>query len=441
MIRILNTHWFLFFVCVGVLWLNFGGHIFSSLPLQKFIEGEFESERFAVSRLIYNLDHGHEAKGGFMLHYDNVRTIQNSTDRNDFQAFKEGLNDETVSLYLSHAGVQDDVLRPLWMGLTALKAKILEHARPGSRWESRMQTLDLYYFVLVSWWFVALLNALALSLFVLWVAKTFHMPTAWGVLVFALIALPVLTYYGRSIWWMMWSWYLPLLITLWWLYFRPGFRWFDAVGAGSFAAAAIAFKVTMGYEFSSTVMMGVLIAPVFYALKDHWSWQKWFRASFVLGVLGLCGFAAGLFYHYTALQEFGVNPMDVLQQRFTMRAHGGADVPGGMIESVEASVFGVILGYLVSPKELMPPQILLMAPFLWMLWNRRRSFMDDRVFAALSAAIGFGFIGALSMLVILKGHAYIHGFDVVVWSIPMNLFLGIVYARALVEGRFSGSKP
>lgn len=434
MSQILKSSLVLCIVSICLLWLNFTGHVLSTVSLDKYLDGEFESEGYAISRLVYNLEEGADAKGGFMVRYKNIYDIHKSTNRDDFKTFKENLNTDNMTVYMSHAGTQDDVFVPLWNGLTALKNTILEKARPGSRWEQRMQDWDLYYFILITKWVMALVNALVLSLLLLWVSRTWHNGIAYGTLAFMLIFMPVLTYYGQSVWWMMGSWFLPLMIALWGLHLRPNPKWFDLTVIGLFAAAAIALKVTMGYEFSSTVMMGVLIAPLFYAVKNRWSRGQTITALSIMGILGFFGFLAGLLYHWNALDAYMGDPMAIFEKSFTMRAYGnGTQVEGLIGESVDASPFSVIFSYLISPKELMPPQILLMAPFLWLLWQRRKELTVDRDFAALSIAIAAAFIGAVSMLVILKAHAYVHGYDVVVWSIPMNILLGIVYAREIAK--------
>ena len=433
MIRVLQSHSVLFLVCVCLFWLNFTNHSFSGLSLEKFLDGEFPSEAFAISRLVYNMEHGHDAKGGFMLRYDNIHDVQKSTDKEDFKTFKENINHDNVTMYYSHAGMQDDVLKPLWFVLSEIKAQILKHAREGSRWQKRLEHYDIYYFMLVTHAVVALFNALVLGGLVLWIAKTFNTPIAWGSFLFMIVALPILTYFGRSVWWMMGAWFLPLLTMLWWLHFRAVFRWFDAVLAGALAACFVALKVSFGYEYTSTVMMGILVAVIFYAVRDAWSFPKFITMSMIVGVLALFGFAGGVFNHYLSLQNYGLDALEVIQHRFEMRSHGGEEVYNKslLVKSVNANLLSVVFGYFVSTKELMPPQILIMAPFLVMLWKRRKTMMEDRVFAALSAAIGAGFLGGLSMLVILKGHAYVHGFDIIIWSLPMNIFIGIVYARAI----------
>lgn len=415
---------------IFLLWMNFSGHTLSTLSFDKFLEGEFESERFAISRLVYSLNHGLESQGGFMLRYSAAEGLRKSVNREDYATFKKEKSNHNIEIYYSHTGIQDDLLWPLWLGLKQIKTSMLKLYKPGTRWHERMQTLDLYYFILITQWFVAFLNALVISLFIFWSAREINNRVGWMTLLSVLIFMPVLTYFGRSIWWMEWSWYLPFLIILGWMHCRPAYGWLDALLSGALAGLAVGLKTAMGYEFVPTIMISVLIPPAFYAFKYHWSLRQWAGFSLIIGILALCGFIAAFIEHWKALENFNIDPRDFIQSHFAMRAYGGyGALQGEMADSVKASAGLVILGYLFLPKELMIPEIIFLAPFLWMLWTRRKTIMSDRIFAGFTAAITLGFIGALSMFVILKGHAYIHGFDVVAWSIPLNLLLCVLYAR------------
>ncbi len=433
-----------FIIAVLALWLNFSGHILSTLPLKKFLDGEFPSERYVFSRLVYNLEHGPAAQGGFMLAYNHVGALYKSVDRVDYADFKQRLEsgETDFSLYMSHVGLQDDLLWPLWQGLQALKAFILDHAREGSRWHKRLQTLDLYYFYLITQALVALANAAALALILLWAARQFSLPTAWIALGLILVFLPPLTFFGRSAWWMMWSWFLPMLIVLWasWRAAPAPPGWTMTVLAGIAAGAAVCLKALMGYEFLSAVMVAAMVPLVFYAALNAWGVRRWFAVSFIIGGFCLAGALAALWLHWLALESYGLNAFEALRARFEMRAHGGetlAGATGEIPESAEAPFITVLLGYLVSPKEMAVPQLLFMAPFLvWLraYLARDRKLQEEtqrRMNDAFIAAIAVAFFGAVSMLFILKGHAYIHGFDVVVWCIPLNLVLTLFYAREI----------
>lgn len=441
----MNNKW-LFLVATLMLWLNFSGHLLTTLPLKKFIDAEFQSERFVFSRLVYNLEHGKEAQGGLMLRYLSADQLYKSVERYDYADFKEGISDSSeIEVYSSHAALQDNLVFPLWQGLEKLKVIILANAREGSRWQQRLQTLDWYYYNLISQTLVALVNAITLGLFILWVGRTFSPKQGWIVLAALLILSPVLTFFGRSLWWMMWSWFLPMVITLWGLALHKGTppKAMASLCMGIAMGGAVFVKTAMGYEFVSTIMTAALVPVVFYAIYQSWGFKKWFITSAILGAFCLIGFLSAFAFHWHVLEKAGLDPAQVIQGRYEARAHGGDTLrdTGEIYRSTQASFLSVLGGYLISPKELSVPQILLMFPFLWWLigylkTGRRAILAEERrLWDALASSIGVSFIGGASMLFILKGHAYIHGFDIVIWMIPLNLFLFTFYALRLSNWR------
>ncbi len=426
-----------FAVAVLALWLNFSGHILSTLPLKHFLDGEFPSERYVFSRLVYNLDHGTDAEGGFMLYYEATNPLYQSVHKSNYAQFKYDLqsgNTQTSMTYVSHYGLQDNLVFPLWQGLEWVKAYLLEKIAPDSHWHNRLKMLDWYYYNMISQGLVALLNAAAIGLFLLWGARNFSVRQGWISLALVLVMLPALTFFGRSLWWMMWSWYLPMLITLWGLHFiggrKPG--WAFSVVLGVLAGAAICLKALMGYEYLAPVMVAAMVPPVFYAVWKNWGWMNWFLVSCVMGALCLAGALAAIYLHIQALEDYGQNPWSTLMSLYEMRAYGSAQMEtetSAIALSTRVPLWEVLGSYLIYPKAIAIPQILLMLPFLVLLYRGRRDLKTwDSLSRAFTAAIGVSFLGGLSMLVVLKGHAYIHAFDVVTWCIPMNLFLLGFYA-------------
>lgn len=438
-----------FWVSVLILWLNFSGHILSTLPLGKYLDQEFFSERYVFSRLVYDLQHGTQAKGGFMLIDDHVTDLYKSVDMHDYEAYKQRLDAEDTprySLYLSHYGLQDDLIFPLWQGLEWVKNKVLEHARPGSRWDTRLRTVNYYYYNMISQSLIALINAVVISLIVLWSARQFSTRHAWLILGMILIAQPVLTFYGRSLWWMMWSWFLPFVLVLYSAYQNGSYQDKMKISTAAITAVAagiaVCVRTLMGYEYVAPTMVSAMVPLVFYAIYRNWGVSHWFKVSFIIGAGCLIGALAGLYLHYQALQDYGVDPIETMKDRYEVRAYGGeaATTKGGeILKSTQASFFSVLGGYLIDPKELSLPEILFLSPFLWWLWGYLKKGgrgayapVQRRLYDALSAAIGVSFLGGVAMLVILKGHAYIHGYDIIIWSIPLNIFLLIFYAVRII---------
>ena len=434
----LNNTKVLFATSVLLFVLSFSGHVLSTLSIEKFLDAEFPSERYAFSRLVYNLQHGVDEKGGFMLRYEDVDMLYKSIDRDDYAEFKatiEEAEDPKISVYFSHAAIQDDIVFPIWKGLEWVRNKVLENAREGSRWHKRLNNLDWYYYYMISQSIVMLVNAIALSLFVLWVAKTFHPVNGWFVLGMLVVFAPVLTFFGKSIWWMMWSWFLPFLITIYALHFtkgQPPKMWFTALIA-VLLMGALFIKTAMGYEFVSTIMVAAMVPVIFYAFYKGWTFKQWFAVSAAWGLGCLMGVVFAVAYHWHLLAAYGMDPQKYIQSRYEMRAHGGNEAinNAAIKDSTEQSVLGIIFNYFTTTRDLAVPQILLMFPFLLWFKNNRKNLNDiDRAFVI---SIGISVLGALSMLVILKGHAYIHGFDIVIWMIPLNLMLFAFYSLKLSE--------
>lgn len=430
--NILKSHKLLFIFSILLLFANFTGHTLSTLSLEKFHDAEFPSERFALSRLIYNIDNGPESQGGFMLRYPAMDALFDDRSKEAWAAFKAS-DKGAPAMYLSHAGLQDNVIWPLWQGLEWIKGQVLEHAREGSRWQKRLQTMDYYYYYLVTRAVMALLSALMLALFIGWAGRFAGVSGGWLTLGGVVVFLPVFGFFATSVWWSMWLWFVPLLTTL--LLFekhRTGFCfWRASIVSAIVIGVAVGARSMMGFEFLSTIMMGALVPLGFYAFTQGWGIKKWFFCNLIIGLGALAGVAGGFYFYWQALSDFGLDAAEVIRERLEMRSYGGDEVINNnmIAESVEASIWGVIGSYLVSTKELMPPQILLMAPFGWIMWERRKAFSDiDKAFLA---AIALSFIGAVSMLVILKGHAFVHGFDIVIWSVSLNLFLMVFYAREI----------
>lgn len=438
---------FLFLFTAFVLFFNFYDHRLSSLSLHRFLDNEFPSEGFAISRLVHNLNQGAASEGGFMIRYDHVDILRGAVDKEPYKDFKAGLDGADYQVYMSHAGYQDDLIWPLWRGLSAVKSWLLETKKPGSRWHTRMMEYDLYYFMLVTQVVLSLVNALILALAFLWISRILSPAAALLCLGGFLVFIPEITFFGRSIWWMMGVWFIPFLISAWALELNKGAALKGVVLAltGAIAGGALMLKTLMGYEFTSTIMVAALIPFAFYALLSGWNLRTWIMQSAVVSALVLAGFTGAIYTHFNQIQATGHDALQVIQSRFEMRAHGGETLDTSknmaLIESTHENIFAVIGKYLLSGEELTWPLIIFAFPFLiWLVRGIRQSGIREfwRAMApldrAISGAVGLGFLGGVSMLVILKGHAAIHGFDIVIWALPMKIFLLMFYARKILSG-------
>jgi len=435
----------LFMAGIILLTFNFTDHRLSTLSSERFADNEFASDRYVFSRLVHDLDHGTDAEGGLMLRHEHVDDLYKSTDMKDYEAFKKKPG-KIVDVYQSHMGFQDDVLFPLWEALRHVRDTILERAKDGSRWQKRMQNDDLYYFHKFSQTAVALLNAIILGLIILWAARQFGIGAGWFLLAAIMIFMPALTFFGRSLWWMMWVWFLPFIASLWAYRLNKGqpLKILPLLILSMAVMGGVCLRGVMGYEYISTVGIAAIVPIAYYALLNGWSVKTWFGQTFIIGIFALGGLAAALWLHWNALAAHGDDPLSIMMERYQIRAHGGAyaqDQGPAIAKGVAAPTLAVIGAYLYNPQKIAFPQIVLMLPFLgWLACylKKDRAGTAEKLRAqydALIAAIGIGFIGAISMLILLKSHAAIHGFDIVVWNVPMNFFLALFYWQWLIHRR------
>jgi len=430
--------WFFLLVAVLVLGANFYAHLFSTLPVTRFLNNEFPSEGFVISRMVYSETEGLSGSGGFMVRYPFINDLFMAPDKEAYKDFtRRGLdNNDQASIYLSHLGFQDNFLYPLWQGLRALRDHVKETSREGSRWQKRMMHYDAYYMVMVSQLCVALFNALVLGLILLWVFRQFSPPAAWVTLGLMLVMMPDLTFFGRSMWWMMGVWFLPFLIMALLYQINKGkpLPLPMLIASAFLAGAMLSLKTAMGYEYTSTIMVSAVTPATFYALLNRWSLKSWLAQCFVIGLFLLGGFGLTMYLHYEALLAIGQDPLNVLYGSFAMRAHGsGVTHHNNMIaESIDAGLLETYARQFFHPQGVGLPQVVKMLPLFGWLWIKRKTLKQiSREQAALLVCIALGAFGALSMYTILKGHAFIHGYDVVAWSIPMNIFLCVFYAREI----------
>ncbi len=435
----------LLLVAFSLFWMNFADHRISFLSTERFIENEYGSERFVIHRLIYNQNHPAGDYGGLMIAFEGDDNIQ-VLDRQSPAAFVEKVKEinakikagEKPQIYPSHAAFQLDILQPFWSTMNKLKENIVQHAKPDSRVAKRLHNDWEFYLYQISTGFAAALSALVLAFFILWVRREFSLATAYVALAGLLILCPPLTYFGRNLWWMMGIWFIPMVAVFWGYALSKNQtpRIWQLFIIGGLAGLGIFARVSCGYEYASTIMMSALIPVIYYNVKNKVPRFDFILSILIIGGLVFCGFVAALYHHYLVLEHAGIDAIATIHERFMMRASGSGDGGGEIAESVRASVWGVIAKYLFKPQKIAPPEILYVFPVLlyWRKWG-------DALSLPLIWAIGAGFVGAISMFVILKGHAYIHGFDTVAWYIPLNILIILWGAVQLTKTQVSKAHP
>jgi peptidoglycan/LPS O-acetylase OafA/YrhL len=282
--------------------------------------------------------------------------------------------------------------------------------------------------------------ALIMALFVSWSITEF----GWraGALLGAAIACsPWLVAISRNLYWMAWTWYLPMVAVaaVLWKQERSGEFRRSALLAAMFGTVAL--KSACGYEFLTTIVIAAFVPIVYFGIKHDRPRSQIARDVVLAGAASIAGFLAVLFIHALARPESFLLALKGIAWDAARRTHGGMEnLPANLLESLRASPFDVASRYFLesNPPLLSIPHVhpiaLLGAMLCTAVWATRR--VESR-----TRALGFSFFMALlapiSWFFAAKGHSYFHPHvNFVLWSLP-TLLVGSLCFGALWTHMFS----
>lgn len=279
----------------------------------------------------------------------------------------------------------------------------------------------------------AFLVAACFTLFLGWVYRSFGVLSS--IVLFTLMFLsPWLTMFGYSLWWSLWTFYLPFLTMLLLLELRYSkrFRISDkAIFIALFAAVFIKCVFT-GFEFISTTLLAMFCPIVYYFHLKKLSFGSFFKFSFKAGLVSIFAvlsemlilitqirFLKGSFYDgvyhildaYHRRTEFDRNDaffsdltyIDVLDKYFK-----GNIFEWGFLDS------GVVVHFIY-----MTLAVVVFATIVYCLGKK----IDQRKNLSLLLTTLFSILCPLSWFIIFKQHSANHPhLDYIVWYMPFLLY-------------------
>jgi hypothetical protein len=284
--------------------------------------------------------------------------------------------------------------------------------------------------------------ALLMALFVAWAVSEL----GWraGLLLGATIACsPWLVSIARNLYWMAWTWYLPMVAVgaVLWRQGREGvFRqspWLAAM------FGTVALKSACGYEFLTAVVIAAFVPIVYFGIRNARPSSRIAGDVVLAGVASIAGFLAALFAHALARPEGFLAALKGIAWDAARRTHGGMDnVPANLLESLKASPWEVLLRYFLPTYQPLVafPHVhaiaLLGAMSCAAAWAGRSEVPRIR---ALGYAFFVAFLAPISWFIAAKGHSYIHlHVNFVLWSLPTlligSLCFGVLWAHLARKG-------
>ncbi len=134
----------------------------------------------------------------------------------------------------------------------------------------------------------SLLTALILVAIIAWFSVECGLFAGFTVLGFALLS-QWLTVFGRSLWWFIWAFYLPMVMVMLYFQYTPKKRHGQYFKLGSIVFFSVFIKTIFnGYEYMTTTLIMMVVPFVYYTVLDQESF-----AVFVHGLIKIA-MSAGL---------------------------------------------------------------------------------------------------------------------------------------------------
>ncbi|MSU35331.1 MAG: hypothetical protein EXS36_09485 [Pedosphaera sp.] len=418
----------------ALLTLNFGLNLFSMANSVWFELHQRDSECLVVARLVADRSGSAGSHAGLLGQYTNATILrkrdQVETQYRLYTGLETGLTNFTFVPYTHQVGLQAVLLGDVDRSVDSALAHAASWNLARPKYFVKIQENKIVLLQLV----VAAVNAAIFSTLLCWFHLEFGSTTAWILLPLTLLS-PWITVFGRNLYWIIGSWYLPMVAA------ALLCRW---LGSGSTdalrqtvlvcllaitMAVGVLFKSTMGYEFLSAVVLAQMSIVVYYAKLWRWSWLRLLVSLLVSGIASIGGFGAALWIHYHKLLHLsGGHSTEAIQSLTTFvsdRAIGDASSRAAEYGShVSGNPVLVILKYVFGVWNLFPPFFIFLLPTVWVAVQvlRQKDSLTQGL-QPLAWAYLFSWSAPLSWFVAARGHSMVHThINYVLWHLPTMFF-------------------
>ena len=287
----------------------------------------------------------------------------------------------------------------------------------------------------------AIATALVLATFAIWLGTELSWLAAAAVLVYIVLS-NWLTLLAGNIYWNLWSFYLPLVASL--------FLLRDAAKKNSYPEIKILLAILIlmlvkilfnGFEFITSALIIPTVPFVYFAVRDRWGWKLFLTRMLKLGISLVAALVGGLLIlgiQIAALYGTASASLNYILATFQRRSFGDPQNYSGIYaDAMRASTFSVIVDYLNIPVFSLRPfgstinftylhLFILFAIFTGLFFLLNRLHPDPttwRAGLALVIATWYSMAAPLSWYIVFKAHAYIHNnLDPAAWQMPFTLF-------------------
>ncbi|MGA7192479.1 MAG: hypothetical protein WBW94_02535 [Anaerolineales bacterium] len=407
---------FLFFVSVILLALGFDHNAWGVVREKKFETFQNDSESLVMARMVASRQYGLTSYGALMGWGDaDPLNLHDSDYQHQYDVYFAGSDFQAYSVYKSQTGFQ------------AFFFSVLDRLSPlAPKWNLRLFR-----------GLMALLLALTLSFFILWIYREFGGFTALIVFLTTLLS-PWITLFGRNLLYFTWAFYLPMLLTAFYLAREKRSGQASNKMLGWLVFAAVAFKCLFdGYDFIIPSLAMVFIPIIYYGFLDKWSFRRFVTRLSVAIVACAGGVLTGIIMLAFQLRfvdgSFSAGLADVLST-FGRRTYGDPSLyPSMYAESLKANPISVLATYLFNDYVLafinlhFFDLIVIVAIFtlIYLMIDKfiKLNLLNKSRAYALIGATWVSVLSPISWFVIFKGQAYVHTHtNYLAWYMPFTFF-------------------
>ena len=321
---------------------------------------------------------------------------------------------------------------------------------------NNLTNLQFFYFC------TALLTAITFSLFIQWVQRNFGLTTAIIVLVFLFLSAWLIVF-GKNLWWVLWSFYVPFLTFLY---------LFDREKSGQnvpapklktiyfLATISILLKCLLtGFEFITTTLIMSGCPFIFYAVYDSWGKKLFYKRAAVLVTAAFSAIIVSILilsFQLSFIEGSFMGGLDHITSSFFRRTYAQSSEFSEIFKaSLDATTSEVLMEYLSKDSAIDLGQglkmsfghlIFLLVVISGMLFLPKRILHNmarkSKVHMALLITNWVSILAPWSWFIIFKSHSHMHyHMNYIVWYMPFCLFgftlIGSVVSSLVSDIRFA----
>jgi hypothetical protein len=416
----------LFLLSLTCLFVSFQHNYFNAAKQDWFAGHQFDSEALVIGRLVKSQADGILSDGARLGRYNGHTGDQNRAQENLYTEKTKGGNFHGYDSQIGLQGVFFSAIDKFTRNISSLTAE---------------KRLPFYHS----------LNAFLLALILSLIVLIFYYELGPGAALFVIattLASQWLVVFGRNLYWVTWTMYLPLLAIFILHKYEEKYARFSIVLTCIVAFLLVFIKSAAGYEYISTILIAAVAPIIYFSVKNHWSIKLLMLRMLFVGTALVAGFVLANIAHVMQLADVDNQSFsEALQGRLDhaqtrLHAEEGTSIGGGMWDKATlASVFEVLSKYwngeainlhnLFSFKHFkiitFGDLVLVFAIFsaLGLMADKysRNIAAHRATVIALIATTWFCLAAPLSWFILAKVHSYVHGhMNHLLWHMPFTIF-------------------